>query len=295
MTQNEKCGYIAIIGRPNVGKSTLLNALIGTKISITTPKPQTTRHQVLGIKTINPDQAIYIDTPGIHRAEGRAMNRYMNRLAASVIPDSDVIIFMIDAKKWTDEDQDVLDKLQFATSPVILLINKIDELKDKKELLPLIDRLKSKFPFRAIIPISAIKDNLTDLETLIMSLLPEGPHLFPDEMITDKNERFQVAEIIREKIVRSLEQELPYATTVSVESLKEENKLIRIHAIIWVERDSQKSIVIGKNGARLKKIGTEARKELEKLFNQKVFLQVWVKVKDQWTDDEEALKRLGYE
>lgn len=296
MNTASKCGYVAIVGRPNVGKSTLLNALIGKKISIISPKPQTTRNQILGIKTIGETQIVYIDTPGLHDAEKRVMNRYMNRLASAVILDADVIVFIIEATRWLDDDEHVLKKVSEADVPVILVINKIDKLGDKKEILPLIEKYKEKFHFAHIIPISAKRqENLDSLEETLANMMPEGPHLFPDEQITDKNERFQVGEIIREKVIRATEQELPYSTTVVIESMKEENKLLEISAIIWVEREGQKPIVIGKNGERLKSIGTAARKEIVKLLGRKIFLRLWVKVKSNWTDDERALGSLGFE
>lgn len=293
---HEKCGYVAIIGRPNVGKSTLLNCLIGKKISITSPKPQTTRNQILGIKTVGETQAIFIDTPGLHKAERRAMNRYMNRLASSVILDADVIVFMIEALRWKEDDEMILQKLAQSEAPVILVINKVDTVKDKSALLPFIDKLKSEFNFNQIIPMSAKKmNNVDSLEQTIMNLLPEGQHLFPDEQITDKNERFQVAELIREKLIQATEEELPYTTTVIIDSFQDEEKIIKISAIIWVEREGQKPIVIGKNGERLKKIGTQARKDIERLLGKKVFLTLWVKVKSDWTDNEKMLQSLGYE
>lgn len=291
-----KSGYVAIIGRPNVGKSTLLNCLIGKKVSITSPKPQTTRHQILGIKTHDGTQAVYIDTPGVHKAEKRAMNRYMNRLAHSVIQDADLIIFIVEANRFQEDDELVLERLKEAKAPVILVINKVDVLKDKSRLLPFIDKLKSSFNFADIVPISARKkDNIAVLEKIIADRLPENPYFFPEEQITDKTDRFQITEIIREKLIKETEEELPYTTTVIVESLKQEGRLTSIHAIIWVEREGQKPIVIGKNGDRLKRISTLARKEIETLLGTKVFLRVWVKVKDDWTDDERALGSLGYE
>lgn len=296
MNSNSRCGYVAIIGRPNVGKSTLLNALIGTKISITSPKPQTTRHQILGIKTMGDAQAIFIDTPGLHKAERRAMNRYMNKLASSVILDANVVLFMVEALRFNDDDEMILQKLAETKAPVILLINKIDKIKDKSQLLPFINELKAKYNFTDIIPMSARKmDNVAELETMIMKLLPESPHFYPDEQITDKNEKFQVAELIREKLIQATEEELPYSTTVVVESFDDEETIIKISAIIWVEREGQKPIVIGKDGEMLKKIGTLARKDIEKLVGKKVFLRLWVKVKDNWTDDERVLQNLGYE
>lgn len=289
-------GFAAIIGRPNVGKSTLLNALVGEKISIISPKPQTTRWQILGIKTLHHSQIIYIDTPGLHKDEKRAMNRYMNRIASAVILDADVIVFMVDAASWRGEDDMVIKKIQDAKKPVILAINKIDLLKNKDELLPLIDQLKNKFPFAFIVPISAKnRDNIHHLEEEIAKLLPEGPQLFPDDQITDKNERFQIAEIIREKLIHVTEEELPYTTTVEIEQFTEKENLNEIGAVIWVERPGQKIIIIGKKGAKLKKVGIEARREIEKRFGKKVFLRLWVKVKANWTDDERALRSLGYQ
>lgn len=296
MSTTSKCGFVAIVGRPNVGKSTLLNALIGKKISIISPKPQTTRNQILGIKTTGETQIVYIDTPGLHDAEKRAMNRYMNRLANAVILDADVIVFIIEATRWLSDDELVLKKVMDANVPVILAINKIDKLNDKKDILPLIEKYSAKYHFAHIIPISAKrKENLESLQKTLLNMMPEGPHLFPDEQITDKNERFQVGEIIREKVIRATEQELPYSTTVVVELMKEEGKLVEISAIIWVEREGQKPIVIGKNGERLKTIGTAARKDIVKLLEKKVFLRLWVKVKSDWTDDEKALGSLGFE
>ncbi len=291
MKTNEKCGHVAIVGRPNVGKSTLVNDLVGQKVSIVTPKPQTTRSQILGIKTVGPMQAIYIDTPGLHQTEQRAMNRYMNRLASAVIMDADVVVFMIEATRWHEDDETVLEKLKHVTVPIIAVINKIDLLKDKSRLLPLMNRLAERELFAKIVPISAKKhEQVAELEKIIMNFLPEGPHLFSDEQVTDRDERFQVAELIREKLIQLTEQELPYSTTVVVESLKLEDTLLKISAIIWVEREGQKPIVIGKDGALLKKIGTLARKDIEKLFNVKVFLRLWVKVKDDWTNNERLLQ-----
>jgi len=297
MNQKEKCGYVAIIGRPNVGKSTLLNCILKKKISITSAKPQTTRYQILGINTVGPVQTVYIDTPGIHQSEQGAMSRYLNRLASSVMIDADVIVLMIDSR-WHTEDELVLEKLKQSETkaPVILVINKIDKMKDKKQLLPLMDELKRKYDFIQMIPIAALRaENVDALEQEIAKLLPEGPHLFPDDQITDKTERFRAAEVIREKLMKETEQEIPYSTAVEIESFDREEKIIKIGAIIWVERAGQKAIVIGAGGALLKKVGTLARKEMEVLFDQKVFLRLWVKVKDKWTDDDRALKSLGYE
>lgn len=295
-----KAGHVALVGRPNVGKSTLINALLKQKISITSHKPQTTRWQILGIKKVKQAkttaQIIYIDTPGIHEHEKFAMNRYMNRIANSVLLGADIIIFMIVANKWHKEDQLVLGKLQTINKPVLLVLNKVDLIKEKAQLLPWIEKMQAKFGFTHIIPLSALRDdNIDVLEKTIVQLLPESPQLYPDEQITDKSVRFQLAEIIREKIILTTHQELPYATAVEIEHFQQEDKCIHINAIIWVERAGQKIIIIGKKGEQLKKIGTKARREIETLLKQKVFLRVWVKIKDHWTDDERALKSLGYE
>lgn len=292
----EKSGYVAIVGRPNVGKSTLLNTLLDQKISITTAKPQTTRWQILGIKTHGNTQVIFVDTPGLNQETKRAMNRYLNRVATSVIHDADVILFMIDGARFRSEDEEVLQKLQGTEKPVILVINKIDLLADKGQLLPTIAELKDKFNFAAIIPISAkTNQNIIGLENEITQFLPVGGELFPEGQVTDKTLRFQVAEIIREKLINVTEEELPYTTAVEIEQFKQEEKYFEIGAVIWVEKHGQKVIVIGKKGAKLKKVGIAARREIEKLLNQKVFLRLWVKVKEHWTDDERALKNLGYE
>lgn len=293
---NYKSGFVAIVGRPNVGKSTFLNAIIGEKLSITSPKPQTTRWQILGIKTNPTSQIVYIDTPGLHREEKRAMNRYMNRIAASVLPEADVLVFMVDATVWRHEDELVLQRLQTVDKPVILVLNKIDLLTDKAELLPLIDKFKEKYAFAHIVPISALSsENTAHLEEVIATLLPEGPALYPEEQITDKSIKFQIAEIIREKLIRATEEELPYATTVEIEQFQPGEKLTEISAVIWVERQGQKVIIIGKKGARLKKIGMQARRDIENRLGQKVFLRLWIKVKENWTDDDKALRNLGYE
>jgi GTPase len=291
-----KSGYAAIVGRPNVGKSTLLNALLGEKLSIISPKPQTTRWQILGIKIVDDAQIVYVDTPGINREQKHAMNRHLNRIASATLGDADVILFMIDAISWRGEDEMVLDKLKQVQKPVILVINKVDLVKDKAELLPVISKLKEKYAFKFIIPISALDaENLTVLEEEIAKLMPPGPMLFPEDQITDKSMRFQAAEIIREKIIQNTEEELPYAVSVEIDEFKEESELVSINAIIWVERQGQKIIVIGKKGARLKKVGIAARRELERMTGTKVFLRLWVKIKENWTDDDRALRSLGYE
>lgn len=295
MNEETRCGYVAIVGRPNVGKSTLLNHILGQKISITSRKPQTTRHRILGIKTEGNTQIVYVDTPGIHQEAKKALNRYMNKTAISAIHDVDVVVFMVEALKIQPDDEWVLKKLSSVKCPVILVINKVDKVKDKAELLPFIESLSAQFNFAKVMPLSALRnENIAALEEVIATMLPANPHFFPEDQLTDASDRFLVSEIIREKLMRSLGQELPYATTVEIEQYKEEPTIVRIAAIIWVEKLSQKSIVIGKSGAVLKKVGTYAREEMEILFNRKVFLQLWVKVKDSWSDNDRALQSLGY-
>ncbi len=291
-----KCGYVAIIGRPNVGKSTLLNHILGLKLSITSRKPQTTRHQILGVKTVDDAQMIFVDTPGIHTGGNRAINRYMNRAASSVIHDVDVILFLVQSLKWTDEDELVLKKLQNVDVPVVLLVNKVDKVEDKEQLLPYLNELTQKYNFESVMPVSAMRgDNLEQLQQHLVELLPENPPFFADDEFTDRSIRFLVAEIIREKLIRELGKELPYQTTVEIERYKDEEKLTRIHALILVETKGQKKIVIGDKGARLKSIGSKARHDIEKLIDRKVFLQLWVKVKAGWSDSEASLRSLGYD
>ena len=284
-----------MVGRPNVGKSTLMNHLIGQKISITSNKPQTTRHRILGIKTEADFQAVYVDTPGLHLNARKAVNRYMNRAAKSTLHDVDVIIFVVEAERWTDEDESVLQQLRNVEVPVILAVNKIDKFKEKEALLPLLQRLSSKMDFAAVVPVSALKkNNLVEMEKVVAAHLPEAEAFYPEEQITDRSERFLAAEIVREKLMRALGQELPYALTVEIEQFKEEDGMLNIAAVIWIERASQKPIVIGKGGSVLKKVGQLARTDMERLFDGKVFLQLWVKVKEGWSDDERALISLGY-
>jgi len=290
------CGYAAIIGRPNVGKSTLLNHILGQKISITSRKPQTTRHRVLGIKTDANTQVVYVDTPGIHKDEPKAINRYMNRTATSTVRDVDLVVFVVDGLKWTDQDAHVLKKLQGATVPVLLVVNKIDRIADKETLLPHLTVLSSKFNFVEIIPVSALKGRQLDvLEKAIASYLPENEHFYPEDQITDRSQRFMAAEMVREKIMRQLGQELPYAMAVEIEEFTLEEGIWHIGALILVERTGQKSIIIGKQGQRLKQIGSDARKDMEVMLDGKVMLKLWVKVKGGWSDDERALKSLGYD
>ncbi|RRQ21190.1 GTPase Era [Thiohalobacter thiocyanaticus] len=289
-----RCGLVALVGRPNVGKSTLLNRILGQKISITSSKPQTTRHRILGIKTTAQAQVVYVDTPGLHRGGKRALNRALNRAASDAIADVDLAVLVVEAGHWTDEDDLVLQRLGQAGLPVLLAVNKIDRLTDRAQLLPELQALAARFDFAEVLPLSATRgENLDRLEQCVTARLPEGPPYFPEEQITDRSERFLAAELIREKLFRRLGQELPYGLTVQIEQFKDDDGLLRIHGLVWVERDSQKAIVIGKGGAMLKQIGREARLDMERLFGAKVFLQLWVKVKSGWADDERALRSLG--
>lgn len=290
-----RCGYIAIVGRPNVGKSTLLNHILGQKISITSRKPQTTRHRVLGIKTQALVQSIFVDTPGMHRGEKRAINRFMNREASTTLRDVDVIMLVIEADRWLDEDAWVLEQVKLANTPVVLVINKVDKLEDKTRLLPFITSRTADFDYADVLPVSALRaDNLAALEKALESYLPTGPHLFDEDQITDRSMRFLAAETVREKITRQLGDELPYSMTVEIEEFKLEGKVTHISAAIYVERDGQKKILIGSGGSRLKSIGQESRRDIERLLDGKVMLNLWVKVKSGWSDDERALRSLGY-
>ena len=290
------CGFIAIVGRPNVGKSTLLNKILGQKISITSRKAQTTRHRIVGIKTEGVYQEIYVDTPGLHIEEKRAINRLMNRAASSAITDVDLVIFVVDGTHWNDDDEMVLNKLRKTNVPVVLAINKIDNIKHKDDLLPFITEISRKFAFNDVVPISAEKgNNLEVIENIVRQSLRLGVHHFPEDYVTDRSQRFMASEIIREKLMRFMGEELPYSVTVEIEQFKvNERGTYEINALILVERDGQKKIVIGHKGEKLKKIGTEARLDMERLFDNKVHLELWVKVKSGWADDERALRSLGY-
>lgn len=292
--QQTVCGYVALIGRPNVGKSTLLNRLMGQKISITSRKPQTTRHKILGIKTQGNTQVVYVDTPGLHKMDSgqkSALNRYMNRAAYQSMKEVDVVVFVVEGTVWREEDEWILHKISHLTCPIILAINKADQVVPKERLLPYIEEVSKKMQFATILPISARKGtNLRQLESVIEKMLPANPFFYLSDQVTDQSEQLRAAEIIREKLVKTLGQELPYQSLVLIEKFHYDEKLLRINAVILVERPGQKVIVIGKGGNRLKHIGSLARQELEKIFGQKVFLGLWVKVKSQWTNDERVVK-----
>ena len=305
---SQRCGYVAILGRPNVGKSTLLNRMLGQKVSITSSKPQTTRHQLLGIKTTETAQIMYVDTPGIHGDEPKAINRYMNRSARSVIRDVDAIIFVVDRTDWRGDDQLVSELISgtasaatgkssgFKNHKIIVAVNKIDLLDKKQALLPQLEKIQGLMPEAEIVPVSATTgENLDKLESLVEETLPFGPYYFPHDQITDRSERFLVSEIIREKLMRLLGDELPYALTIQVERFEKKGKTIHIDAIIFVERQSQKAILIGRDGGRLKRVGSDARADMEKLLGSKVMLTTWVKEKTGWSNDDRALKSLGYD
>lgn len=290
-----RCGLVALVGRPNVGKSTLLNHLLGQKISITSRKPQTTRHRLLGIHTEGETQTLYVDTPGLHRGHDSALNRYMNRAASTALRDVDLVVMLVDRLRWTEDDDWILGKLKRLDCPVILAINKVDLLPDRSALLPHLEALSQRFDFAEIVPLSALRGhNRSELAEIIQRYLPEGPWLFPEDQITDRSERFLAAELVREKITRQLGAEVPYAMTVEIEEFRREPRILHIRALILVERPGQKKIVIGSQGERLRSIGREARLDMERLFDQKVMLNLWVKVKDGWSDDERALRSLGY-
>ncbi len=291
-----RCGYVAIIGRPNVGKSTLLNAMLKQKISITSKKPQTTRHNLLGIKTEGDCQMLFVDTPGIHIKEARAINRYMNKSAKSALRDVDVVLFLVDRNRWTEEDDLVGDLFKKVAAKQIVVINKVDLVHDRATLLPLLQSLQDKFPDAELVPVSAEKSlNLDTLDKVISDSLPASPFYFDPEQVTDRSLRFLAAEILREKLMRQLGDELPYALTIQIEKFAEQDQLATVEATIFVEKEGQKRILIGNKGERLKRVGIDARRDMEDVFGTRVVLNTWVKVKSGWSDDERAMKSLGYD
>mgnify|MGYP001813483990 FL=1 len=290
-----KAGFIALLGRPNVGKSTLLNRLVGRKVSITSSRPQTTRHRLLGIRTDEQSQMIFVDTPGVHQAKKRYINRVLNKTARSALEGVDIILLMIGSAGWTEEDKLALELAAQHKTPVMLLINKVDRLKDKSRLLPLLEASAGMHRFDEIIPLSALQgENVDALSERLLHYLPESPQLFPAEQTTDRSDRFYISEVIREKLFRSLHHELPYALAVEVKQLAFEDGLVKADAIVWVEKQSQKGIIIGREGSNLKAVGSAARKDLEKYFSTKVFLQLWVKVRENWSDNAQMLRTVGY-
>ncbi len=295
-TENFRCGFVAVIGRPNVGKSTLINAIVGDKVSIVTPKPQTTRHRIVAVHDTASAQILFIDTPGLHHNASKAMNRMMNRTAASALSDADLILFLCEANRWTREDETAMRRVVDSGVPALAILNKIDKVHPREVLLQTISEMSDRASFAAVIPISATGgDNVDRLLSLIPDFLPESPPLFPSEMRTDRSDDFHMAELIREKLTLSLRQEVPYGLTVQIERFVQEPEGAAVHAIIWVERGSQKGIVVGKGGKHLKKIGRAARLELKAKLGVPVHLELWVKVKDNWADNEKDLLGLGYD
>lgn len=291
-----RAGFAALVGRPNVGKSTLLNALVGEKLSIVTPRPQTTRHRVLGVVNEEHAQIAFVDTPGLHRGEKRALNRAMNRTAATALADADVVVFVVEAMRWTDEDDLVLERVRQSNRPALLAVNKMDRVKPAEMALPFVAELANKHEFVAVIPCSAQKDrNLSRLKELIAQQLPESPQLFPPEQLTDRDDGFRIAEVIREKLTLELVEEVPYGIAVAIERLAEEEGRLIVSAVIWVDREGQKPIVIGAGGERLKRIGRAARMELNRTLGRRLHLELWVKVREDWADNALALKSLGLE
>ena len=295
MNENFRCGYVALVGRPNVGKSTLMNQMLGQKISIVTAKPQTTRQRITGIKTVAQGQIIYVDTPGIHLSADKALNRYMNRVAHAALRDIDRVLFMVEAGRFNKTDRHVRSAVLACGKPVMLVINKIDQVTDKSKLLPFVEEVSADQGFAGVYLVSALKNaGLTELEKAILKDLPFSQPFYDEDQITDRSERFLAGELIREALTLRLHQELPYAVTVQIEAFERSEKITRISAIIWVERKGQKQIVIGTKGETLKQIGSQSRHALELLLDQKVFLKLWVKVSRSWSDDERAIERLGY-
>ncbi len=295
LDNTQHCGYITILGRPNVGKSTLLNRFIGQKLSITSRRPQTTRRQLLGIKTEPAHQLIYIDTPGLQKKHRGLLNRFMNKEVRNALIDIDVILFVVDALHWTEADEHILALLLAVRTPVLLVVNKIDKVKDKASLLPFIEKLSGLFAFQGLVPVSAKNaDHIEQLAAMIRALLPIRPFQFAGDEITDKNERFFAAEFIREKLTRKLGAELPYQLSVTIEQFSTQGDIRHVHAIIWSESERHKRIIIGRHGLILKSVGEQARKDMEGLFGSKVYLQTWVKIKKKWTKDASALAQLGY-
>ena len=295
MNPKTKSGYVSIVGKTNAGKSTLLNNILGQKIAITSRKPQTTRHRFLGIRTDNENQIIFVDTPGFHSGQKRALNRYMNKVASNAMRGVDIVLYVLDKLNWSEDDLSRVQSISKETS-IILIINKVDKLEDKGSLLPFIDNLSKDNLFSHIVPVSALKDiGVENLVRLIHEQLPEGGHLYPEDQVTDISEKFLASEIVRENCINRLGDELPYRITVSIERFNLLKGIIHIDSVIYVEKQSQKGMLIGQSGSMLKSIGTASRKELEKLLDSKVMLKTWVKVKNNWSDNESLLPSMGYD
>ncbi|MBP6514057.1 MAG: GTPase Era [Steroidobacteraceae bacterium] len=297
MSEAHRAGFVALVGRPNVGKSTLLNALVGQKVSIVTPKPQTTRHRILGVVTGEGWQASFLDTPGLHGNARRQLNRAMNRAALGSLAEAHVAVLVVDGDRWTDEDETALARVKDSGIPAVLVINKVDRVRPRERLLPVIERLSKLHDFIAVVPLSARREqNLAPLLAAISAALPECEAIYPEDQVTDRSERFLAAEVIREKLTLAVHEELPYGISVEIERWEEqEDGRLALNAIIWVERDGQKKIVIGEGGARLKSVGRAARLELNELLGRRVHLELWVKVREDWADNEAALRQFGYD
>jgi GTP-binding protein Era len=294
--ESTRCGFVGIVGRPNVGKSTLLNALLKKKLVITSKKAQTTRHSILGIKTQDNAQTIFVDTPGFREKTPGALHRYLNQKARSVVHDVDVLMLVVDADRWTADDEAAFSLLKHVKKPVFLLLNQIDKLKNRNELLPLTQKYLEKYPFAEVIPVSALKElNLDDLQKTIELYLPESEFMYEEDQLTDRTDYFVICELIREKLMRFLGKEVPYSIAVEVESMEKREGFEHVSAIIWVERKGQKAIVIGQDGENLKRVGTEARQDIEKMLERKIHLNLWVKVKEDWASNDRLLKQFGYE
>lgn len=290
-----RAGTIAVLGRPNVGKSTLVNAMVGAKVSIVSPRPQTTRHRLLGIASFPEGQLVLVDTPGIHGQQKRAMNRMMNRAARGAVEGVDAAMLVIEAGRWTDDDSLAYQALKASGVPCVLVINKVDKFPDKGALLPFMAEVTRERDFTSVYPLSALKKRgLDGLVKTLLQLVPEAEAMYPDDEITDRSERFLAGELVREQLMTRLGEELPYSATVEIEKFELDGEMLRIAAVVWVEREGQKPIVIGKGGERLKAISTGARIGMEKLFGRKVFLETWCRVREGWSDDEAALRRFGY-
>ncbi len=291
-----RSGFAALVGRPNVGKSTLLNALVGQKLSIVTPRPQTTRHRILGIYTSQSEQIAFLDTPGLHREAPRALNKAMNRTANAALEEADIVVLVLEALRWTGEDELALERIARAGRAALAVVNKVDRVRPRERLLPYLKELGERHPFLAIVPVSALKsDNIENLRRSIAAHLPQGPVLYPDGELTDRGLEFRIAEMIREKLTLELNQEVPYGIAVEVERLTEEEGQLMVDAAIWVDREGQKPIVIGAKGERLKRVGTAARLTLNEMLKRRLHLSLWVKVRENWADNARALKELGLE
>jgi GTP-binding protein Era len=289
-------GFVAIAGRPNVGKSTLLNQLIGQKVSIVTPRPQTTRHRLIGLVQLPEAQIAFVDTPGLHHGPRRALNRAMNRTAAAALGDADVILLVVEALKWTDEDQMALERAARTERPVVAVVNKVDRIRPRERLLPYLATLGGRHAFREIVPVSALKrSNLDDLLHVVIDLLPVGEALFPADQLTDRSDAFRIAETIREKLTLELHEEVPYGIAVELDRVEQQDDRTVVSATIWVDREGQKPIVIGADGARLKRVGRAARMELNRILGARFHIELWVKVRTDWADDARALRQLGVE